>query len=297
MLRIIAFAAAAVFCCDAVQSQEHATNGDVKIRFWQNGPRDGVPLVLINGQGAATRPTGDALVKAFVTKGFHVITFDNRDSGQSTVYGLTPPRVAYDLSEMASDAVAVLDAAGIDQAHFLGHSLGGMIAQMVAIDHPDRAMSIISVSATSCDPNLALGPAATAMFDPATFAGMERAQIQAHAYRLFEGDARYRMTDRELADRVAADMAVTDPGAAERQLAAAIATGDRRRLLADVDLPALIIHGSDDPWFPVLHAESTATALNAKVEIIDGMGHIIADSVAEIVATRAAAFIDELPRR
>ena len=268
--------------------------------------------MLLNGQGAATRPGNEAVVDAFVAEGFRVITFDNRDSGQSTVLwgaGAPPdaenilaaisvgvdPAVAYDLSDMADDAVAVLDAAGIDHAHFVGHSLGGMIAQMVAIEHPDRVLSVISISATSGQPRLPFGPALTALSDPATFASLDVVQGQVKAYRIFEGDASHRMTEDEVAARVAADMVADDPNAAARQAAAATASGDRRLLLADVTPPALVIHGGKDPWFPIDHAESTATALGAKVEVIEGMGHIVADAAAQAVVGKVTKFIRDLP--
>ena len=159
--------------CFAQELGGTAFNDDVKIAYWVQGYETDTPLVIVNGQGAATRVGGDALVNALLAKRFRVITFDNRDSGQSmveTVAGAPPqtaeivaalstgkpPAVAYDLSDMADDAVAVLDAVGIEKAHFLGHSLGGMIVQMVAADHPDRVLSMISVSATSGAPDLPL---------------------------------------------------------------------------------------------------------------------------------------------
>lgn len=124
---------------------------------------------------------------------------------------------------------------------------------------------------------------------------MDMVAGQMKAYRIFEGDARLRMTDDEVAARVAADMAADDPDAATRQAAAATATGDRRALLAEIVPPALVIHGGDDPWFPIVHAQSTASALGVPVEVIDGMGHIIADAAANAVAERASAFIRRLP--
>jgi pimeloyl-ACP methyl ester carboxylesterase len=315
MLRSSMIATAAMLCVTpslADDTAGRAHNGDVGIAYWVKGPDSGPPLVLLNGQGAATRPGKDALVEALVAEGLRVVTFDNRDSGQSTILnaagappdtdtilgalssGKVPP-VTYDLSDMADDAVSVLDSAGIDRAHFLGHSLGGMIAQMVAVEHPDRVLSLISASATSGEVDLPFGPALAELSDPDTFASLDNVQGQIKAYRIFEGDARYTMTEDEVATRVAADMAAEDPNAAARQAAAATATGDRRAMLADVIAPALVIHGSEDPWFLIDHAQSTATALGAGIGVIDGMGHIIADAAAELVAERATDFIRNLP--
>ncbi len=315
MLRTSINAMAAALClvpCLAQEGASWAVNGEIKIAYWTQGPEDGPPLVLVNGQGAATRVDGDALVEAFVAEGFHVITFDNRDSGRSTLLrDAGPPSdmldspaagsddekpdVAYDLSDMADDAIAVLDAAGIEQAHFVGHSLGGMIAQMVAIDHPDRVLSMVSVSATSGETGLPYGPALAALSDPATFADMDVVAMQVRAYRIFEGEAHHRMADSEVAARVAADMVADDPHAANRQATAATATGDRRKRLQKIPAPALVLHGSDDPWFPIEHAESTASALGAPLVIVDGMGHIIADAVAAAVAAQVADLIRSLP--
>jgi pimeloyl-ACP methyl ester carboxylesterase len=309
------FATAAMLCLTPALAQDtvgKARNGEVEIAYWIKGPDNGPPLVLLNGQGAATRPGKDALVDALIAEGFRVVTFDNRDSGQSTILraaGAPPdtdaildavssgdvPPVTYDLSDMAGDAVSVLDSAGIERAHFLGHSLGGMIAQMVAVDHSDRVLSLISASATSGEVDLPFGPALDELSDPDTFASLDIVQGQIKAYRIFEGDARYTMADDEVTARVTADMAAGDPNAAARQAAAATATGDRRALLAEVSAPSLVIHGSDDPWFLIDHAESTAAALGAKIEVIDGMGHIIPDAAAEIVARRASDFIGNLP--
>lgn len=306
---------AAILCitpCMAEDLAGDAVNGPVEIAYWAQGPEGGTPLLLINGQGAATRVGGDALVDAFVDRGFRVITFDNRDSGQSTILrsmGAPPqvpdilnalsagekPPVAYGLSDMADDAIAVLDKAGIDRAHFLGHSLGGMIAQVAAAEHSDRVLSIISASSTSGEADLPFGPALASVSQPISENSTTTLVMQAGMYRIFEGDARYRMTDDEVAARVEADMAADDPNAAARQGAAAMASGDRRNLLKRITAPALVLHGGNDPWFPIDHAQSTAAALGAPIELIGGMGHIIADAAADPVAERVTTFIRDLP--
>lgn len=294
----------ALFCLTPTVAGEPAgtaRNGAVELAYWLQGPRDGLPLVIINGQGAATR-SGDGFTAALAAAGFRVITFDNRDSGRSTVLGAAgaPPSMedimaghapAYDLSDMAADTVAVLDAVGVSRAHVVGHSLGGMVAQMLAASHPDRVLSLVSVSSTSGAPGLPLGPALAALSQGGADEAPAMQQAIA-AYRIFEGEARLRMSDAEVAARVAADMAVGDPNAAARQFAAAMARGDRSALMRGITRPALVIHGGDDPWFPLVHAQSTAAALgNARIEIVEGMGHIISDEAAPAVAARIAAFV------
>ncbi len=278
----------------AQERADIARNGAVDLAYWIHGPEAGVPIIVINGQGVATRPHNDGLTKALLADGFRVVLFDNRDSGQSTVLS-ADGSAAYDLSDMAADTIAVLDAAGIDRAHVMGHSLGGMIAQVLAAEYPDRVLSLISVSSTSGEPGLAYGPAMAAMSEPPPNASAPMADQLARFYRIFEGEAN-RMPDVEVAARVEADMAVQDPNAAERQVAAAIRTGDRRALLRSIEVPALVLHGEDDPWFPLVHAESTAAALgNAPIEVIDGMGHILSDAAAPAVAERIVDFVRDLP--
>ncbi|VDS09832.1 2-hydroxy-6-oxo-6-phenylhexa-2,4-dienoate hydrolase [Paracoccus haematequi] len=278
----------------AQERADIARNGAVDLAYWIHGPEAGVPIIVINGQGVATRPHNDGLTKALLADGFRVVLFDNRDSGQSTVLS-ADGSAAYDLSDMAADTIAVLDAAGIDRAHVMGHSLGGMIAQVLAAEYPDRVLSLISVSSTSGEPGLAYGPAMAAMSEPPPNASAPMADQLARFYRIFEGEAN-RMPDVEVAARVEADMAVQDPNAAERQVAAAIRTGDRRALLRSIEVPALVLHGDDDPWFPLVHAESTAAALgNAPIEVIDGMGHILSDAAAPAVAERIVDFVRDLP--
>lgn len=311
MLRTSVAALAAVLPWTAAEAQgepDTAANGEVTLAYWSHGPADGVPIVVINGQGAATRP-GDGLALALAARGFRVILFDNRDSGRSTALrgAGAPPEmdavfaalaaggpapVAYDLFDMAQDTVAVLDAAGVERAHVLGHSLGGMIAQVLAAEHPDRVLSLISVSSTSGDPDLPFGPAMAALSGAEGEGPGTPAEQQARIYRIFEGGASLRMTDDEVASRVAADMAADDPHAAARQMTAAIATGDRRALMRRISAPALVIHGRDDPWFPLAHAESTAAALpHARLELVGGMGHIIPDAAAATVAGLVAEFV------
>ncbi len=288
-------------------------NGNVSLGYWVQGADNGVPIVIINGQGAASRP-GDPLSTALAARGFRVILFDNRDSGLSTILrdaGAPPgmdqivaaveageaPVVAYDLSDMADDTLAILDATGIDRAHVLGHSLGGMIAQVLTAEHPDRVLSLISVSSTSGDPALPFGPALMALSEPPVDPQESPTDQQARIYRIFDGSA-YLLGPAEIIERVLADAAADDPYAAARQSAAVLATGDRRELLERIGLPALVVHGGDDPWFPVIHAESTAKALGkAQVELIDGLGHILTDAVAGTVASRISGFVHSLPPR
>lgn len=294
------------------QDIQTVANGEVALSYQVFGATDGPPIIMIEGLAAAVRPGGDALTDVLVAEGFRVVRFDNRDAGRSTVLteaGPPPtmqtiiealmaggePAVAYTLSDMADDTLAVLDAAGIDRAHVMGASLGGMIAQTVAIDHPDRVLSLISVSSTSGNPELSFGPAMEVMMQPPAATAEARFDQYSQLYRTFEGEA-FTMTDAEIAARVTADGAAGGPFAAARQGAAATASGDRRDRLASVALPALVIHGSDDPLFPISHAESTATTLpNARIEIIDGLGHIVSDAAAPEVASRIAAFVNAIP--
>src|SRR3954463_4618598 len=138
-----------------------ATNGDISIEWEERGPSSGEAILLVMGLGAQLIAWRDGFCDLLVEHGYRVIRFDNRDSGLSTFTTGTPPglgglasslllrrrgrAVRYTLSDMADDAVAVLDAAGVRRAHVVGASLGGMIAQTMAIDHPERVASLTSI--------------------------------------------------------------------------------------------------------------------------------------------------------
>ena len=252
------------------------------------GPAAAPAVVLVMGLGAPLTRWNPGLVDLLVARGFRVVRFDNRDCGRSShcpelpvpslrrlAEGEPPP---YTLTDMAEDAVAVLDALEIPRAHFVGASLGGAIVQHVAAEHPARVLSLTSIMASSGNP--ALPPptaAATAsLWTPLPAERDEESIVRDTVPRLLAvASPAYppRMTDLEAMARSEYRRGF-HPAGVVRQLAAILADGDRRSLLARITAPTVVLHGAADPLVPVAHGMDTAAHIpGAELRIIPGMGH------------------------
>ncbi|HZN14293.1 MAG TPA: alpha/beta hydrolase [Acidimicrobiales bacterium] len=250
----------------------------VDIYFEEHGPADGPPLLLVNGFTSQVVAWEQEFVDEFVAAGFRLITFDNRDVGLSTktdgpapALGETPP---YTVADMASDGMAVLDALGIDRAHVVGASMGGMIVQRMAIDHPDRVLSLTSIMSTTGDRTVgAPNPEAmTALITPPPTEREAYLDQTAANWRIFSGphydEARSRARGARSYDRM------FHPKGAAFQMAAIMADGDRTAALANVRCPTLVIHGRVDPLVGLSGGEATAAAIpGAELLVLDEMGH------------------------
>jgi pimeloyl-ACP methyl ester carboxylesterase len=227
------------------------------------------------------------LCEQLAERGFHVIRFDNRDAGLSTkieapvpnvvrlMAGL-PTKVPYLLSDMAADAFGLLDHLGIERAHVVGTSMGGMIAQQMAIEKPERVLSLASMMSTTGDrvvgtPKLRVWSVLTRRAPNGRDAYIEYfarvfRMIGSPAYRVDEGRVR------ELAG--ATYDRDHNPAGTARQLTAVLASGSRTAALRELDLPAVVIHGEADPLLPVRGGRATANAIpGAELITIPGMGH------------------------
>ena len=228
-------------------------------------------------------------ISELLERGFRVIRFDNRDVGLSSKSEGDPPDVMaiyaqslagqpveapYSLSTMATDAVGLLDALGLPAAHIVGASMGGMIVQMMAIEHPDRVLSMTSIMSTTgaSDVGQPDPSAITALLTPppADRAGAIEATVataRVIAGSLFDEDeARSRAT--EAYDRC------FHPAGPAFQIAAIAATGDRTERLREVELPTLVIHGREDPLVTLSGGEATAAAVpGADLLVLGRMGH------------------------
>ncbi len=253
----------------------------------------GEALLLIMGIGAQRIFWDDRLCARFVARGFRVIRFDHRDIGQSTRLDHLPvPRpwpvlgrrlaglpidAPYTLSDMAADSIALLDHLGADRAHVVGCSMGGMIAQHVAIEHPARVASLTSIMSTPGSRRFMVTgkpSALQALLSRAPRTADEAADSAVGFVRVL-GGSRYDIDTevvRSLA-RVAFERRGSPRGFL-RHLAAVCASGDRTRALARVRAPTLVFHGSDDPLIPVAAGRATARAVpGARLHVVDGMGH------------------------
>jgi pimeloyl-ACP methyl ester carboxylesterase len=268
-----------------------ARHDGIAIAYETFGPTDGAPLLLIAGTGVQMLIWPEDLCAALVDRGFQVARFDNRDAGLSThLTGapapgwlkamLRPSSAPYRLADMAGDAVSVMDALGWPSAHVAGVSLGGMVAQTLAITHPARVRTLTSIMSTP-SARIATMPTMATMRALARIAGLpvtspEEAADEAVAMKRAIGSPAYPLDERAVRDigRRSYERHPGTPQDGLRQRAAVIASGDRRPGLAGLDIPALVIHGEQDPLIRLKGGRATAAAIpGARLVTYPGMGH------------------------
>ena len=256
------------------------------------GSSEAPPLLLIMGLGGQLIAWPADLCQQLALSGYWVIRFDNRDIGRSTrfdaagmprlpwmllksVLGL-PLKAPYLLKDMAADAVGLLDALGIERAHVVGASMGGMIVQELLIHHRERLKTAVSIMSTTGDRKLPR-PTREALAVLRTPPAKEREAYLEQAVQSWHVLAGnhfpfHAERVREMAEQ-AYDRGLNPAGTA-RQMAAILASGSRQEALRTVTTPTLVIHGDADPLVPVAGGYATAKAIpNAKLLIIPGMGH------------------------
>ncbi|MGI9000874.1 MAG: alpha/beta fold hydrolase [Pseudonocardia sp.] len=282
-----------------------ARNGDVELAYEPVGPEGGEPLLLIMGLGMQMLFWHDDLCAEFARAGFSPARFDNRDVGASTHLThrgapsvpalLAVPRAVavYRISDMAADAVAVLDALGWESAHVVGASMGGMIAQAVAIEHPHRVRSLTSVMST---PSWTIGrstlrAAAALAARPARSA----AEAGERVLRTFQviGSPGYPLDEDWLSDYGRRAFARTqDATGPRRQLAAITASPSRVAGLRGVRAPTLVVHGDADPLVRPAGGRATAAAVpGARLVTYPGMGHNLPGELWPSVVGEVAALV------
>ena len=287
------------------RSQERfAQVGELRLCWQDFGREDAPPMLLIQGLGAQMILWPEELCEMLAAAGFRVIRFDNRDAGRSTILADAPtgtvPRAlageidpgSYTLSEMAGDAAGLMDALGIEAAHIVGASLGGMIAQTLAIEHPSRVLSLASIMSTTGERSVGqptqAGLEALTMVPPADREGYVDALVDA---RRKIGSPGFPF-DEDRMRRIAGlgfDRG-HHPKGTVRQTIAIIASGDRTERLAEIQVPTVVIHGEDDPLIGVSGGRATAAAIpGAKLVTIPGMGHDFPADVWERVAEEVVA--------
>ena len=278
----------------------------IEIAYERLGDPHAPPVLLVMGLGAQLIAWPDGLCDELVGRGLHVIRFDNRDAGESTHLSSAPApnfaaalagdhsSAAYTLSDMAADTVGLLDALGLGSVHLVGASLGGFVAQTVAIEHPDRVRSLTSIMSTTGAP--AVGQPAPETMQ--IFAGLPAVTREAVIKRALDASAivgsRGFPIDREaVADRAgrAFDRAFDPPGML-RQAVAVIASGDRTPRLRSLAIPTLVIHGTDDRMVDISGGRATAAAIpGAELVVIEGMGHDLPRPLWPELATKIAELV------
>jgi pimeloyl-ACP methyl ester carboxylesterase len=267
----------------------YATNGDVTIRHAVSGPADGEPLLLLTGVGMQLVMWHDDLVTMLIEQGFRVARLDHRDCGESThlsgagrpsiVRMLTRPSGApYSMRDMAADAVAVLDALGWASAHVAGMSMGGMIAQEMAIRHPERVRTLASMMATPAPSigriSFRTGVRLNRLQDRPVGSRDDAGRLMVDLFDLI-GSPELDMEPRWLheAGARAYDRGYDQAGRL-RQEYALMTGGDRRPELARLRVPTLVVHGDADRiWRPVAGRATAQAVPGARLVMVPRLGH------------------------
>ena len=253
------------------RAMSFAKNGDVNIAYKVVGDENSEPVIMIMGLSASHKIWHSKLVEGIVDGGYRVVLVDNRDVGESTrikkrgrlwlAWQLLKYRIGlkvkspYSLKDMAKDSIAVLDKLEIEQAHIIGASMGGMIAQTVAYDFPERTQSLVSIMSTTWAPHL-----------PPP--GQEQEQGISD------------MNESSAAEAENLEKIGFYPSALPNQVTAILGAGDRTRQVETIDAPTLVLHGADDQLLSVEHGEHTAEVISgSQFKVYKDMGHSLPDHV------------------
>ena len=270
-------------------------------------------ILLIMGFAAQMTMWPVSFCQGLADLGFRVIRFDNRDHGKSThlfalgapdplgamaklMSGQPVPAAPYQLEDMAADAVGLLGALGIEHAHIVGASMGGMIAQIVAAKHGAHTKSLVSIMSTTGRRDLPPGKpeAMTALtMPPASDSREDRIAAGKRVWRAL-GSPGYPPTEAEL-DYVVqreVDRVPFEPTGAARQLFAIVVAEPRNEILKNVHCPALVLHGADDPVIPVEGGKDTAASIpGAQLVIVPGMAHDFSEALVPVYLKHVGGFI------
>ena len=273
--------------------------GEVSLCYETLGNRGDPVIVLIRGLGTQLIEWPRSLVDGLVRERFEVVVFDNRDAGLSTQFTDANGNPPYRLEDMAHDVVGLLDHLRVERAHILGISLGGMIAQHVALEHRSRVWSLISVMSTTGNPDLPMAsPEIRARLIESAATPEAVIILNAENRAVFGSPGYPESLDERLAAARSAYQRSNRPDGVARQMRAAIADGSRVERLRTLSVPTLVIHGADDPLIPVAAGHDTAAVIpGAQLEIIAGMGHNIPETLAPQIVEIVATFARGVPNQ
>ncbi len=261
--------------------------GDVELAYETFGDPADPAVLLVMGLGTQMLGWHEDFCAALADRGLFVIRYDNRDVGRSSSMQGRPPTplqllarskkaAGYTLDDMAADGVGLLDALGVERAHVVGASMGGMIAQTIAARHPERVLSLASIMSNT-GARFSGQPALRTYGVLLRPAPRDRAGYVEHTVRTFRaiGSPGFPRDEAELRDMAGRSYdRGHDPAGAGRQLAAIIASGDRTPLLRRIAVPTVVIHGSADRLVRPSGGRATAKAIpGARLVVVPGMGH------------------------
>ena len=268
-------------------TEHRAKVGSVELVYETIGDPSDAPLLMVMGLGMQLIHWDRELCELLAERGFHVIRFDNRDTGLSTkirgpvpnvmrLMAGMPAQVPYVLRDMAGDTFGLLDNLGIERAHVVGASMGGMIGQTLAIERPERVLSLASIMSTTGDRRAGM-PKLRVWSLMMRRAPQERDAYVRYFVKVFRmiGSPAYRIDEERSRELAAATYDRSHyPAGTARQLAAILASGSRTAALRQLDVPTVVIHGESDPLVPLRAGLATARAIpGAELITIPGMGH------------------------
>jgi pimeloyl-ACP methyl ester carboxylesterase len=264
-------------------------NGDITLYYEVFGHEDSPVLLLVNGLGSQCINFKVEFCEKFVAKGFRVVRFDNRDVGLSTHLS---EGAKYSVDDMARDAFAVLDAVHAGSAHIAGWSMGGMIVQAMALQNPERIISMTSVMSAPGPLAGERDPDVVAAFNAPPATNREEAAERHLAGLKAWGSPSCFDVERITADAYAAYDRCWDPGGRQRQAIAVVSSPSREEALRSLHVPTLVLHGDADRLVPLELGRRTADVVpGARFEIIEGMGHDYPpqywDRVVELISVHA----------
>ena len=288
-------------------SERYLDANNVRLAYDDFGNANDPAILLIMGMATQMTAWPLSFCRGLADRGFYVVRYDNRDVGLSEKMltaripstldmmlkaGINRPlKVSYKLDDMATDALELMNALNLNQAHVVGVSMGGMIGQVLAAKHSSRVCSLTSIMSSSGDPNLPRASKKVTRALLKRYLGLVKPGLKSTiAFQRLIGSPGFPQSDDELNEKVRAafQRSFYPPGFA-RHMAAIMASGSRVELLKAIKAPSLVIHGRDDVLVPLACGVDTARQIpNAALKIIDGMGHNLPESLVPILTDLVA---------
>ncbi len=292
----------------SIKKAQNVGPSGIEIAYECFGEADAPPVLLIMGVGAQMLSWHEGFCAELVSRGLRPVRFDNRDVGLSSHFPNAPlpdfkaalagdtSSASYNLSDMAADTVGLLDALRLKSAHLVGASMGGFIAQTVAIEYPERVRSLTSMMSTTGNPTVGQPAPETARLFGGPAATREEVMERAVAAVRLVGSPGFPIDEDEVRERagLAYDRSYDPPGLV-RQAIAVLASGDRTARLRSLKVPTLVIHGAADRMCDVSGGLATADAINgAELAVIDGMGHSLPRALWPRIASLIASLVQRV---